>query len=102
MGVSNKMEVKRSEDIHEDPWAFLEKELETFQQVLRELESGAESDSTITDSPSLATSDDLSEDIEPIITKPTNIKPKPPPKPKVILTAEGKIQRIKDEETSKT
>ena len=67
---------------------------------------GAESDSTITDSPSLATSDDLSEDIEPIITKPTNekpkIKPKPPPKPKVILTAEGKIQRIKDEETSKT
>ena len=34
------MEVKRSEDIHEDPWAFLEKELETFQQVLRELESG--------------------------------------------------------------
>ena len=67
---------------------------------------GAESDSTITDSPSLATSDDLSEDIEPIITKSTNekpkIKPKPPPKPKVILTAEGKIQRIKDEETSKT
>ena len=67
---------------------------------------GAESDSTITDSPSLATSDDLSEDIEPIITKPTNekpkIKPKPPPKPKVILTAEGKIQRIKDEEKSKT
>ena len=66
---------------------------------------GAESDSTITDSPSLATSDELSEDIEPIITKPTNekpkIKPKPPPKPKVILTAEGKIQRIKDEETSK-
>jgi len=100
------MEVKRSEDIHEDPWAFLEKELETFQQVLRELESGAESDSTITDSPSLATSDDLSEDIEPIITKSTNekpkIKPKPPPKPKVILTAEGKIQRLKDEETSKT
>ena len=34
------MEVKRSEDIHEDPWTFLEKELETFQQVLRELESG--------------------------------------------------------------
>ena len=34
------MEVTRSEDIHEDPWAFLEKELETFQQVLRELESG--------------------------------------------------------------
>ena len=38
--VSTKMEVKRSEDIHEDPWTFLEKELETFQQVLRELESG--------------------------------------------------------------
>ena len=34
------MEVTRSEDIHEDPWAFLEKELETFQQVLRELEPG--------------------------------------------------------------
>jgi len=100
------MEVKRSEDIHEDPWSFLEKELETFQQVLRELESGAESDSTITDSPSLATSDDISEDIEPIITKSMNekpkTKPKPPPKPKVILTAEGKIQRLKQEETSKT
>ena len=67
---------------------------------------GAESDSTITDSPSLATSDDISEDIEPIITKSTNekpkIKPKPPPKPKVILTAEGKIQRLKPEETNKT
>ena len=40
------MEVKRSEDIHEDPWAafremsFLEKELEAFEQVLRELEPG--------------------------------------------------------------
>ena len=33
------MEVKRGADI-EDPWAFLEKELETFQQVLKELESG--------------------------------------------------------------
>ena len=68
--------------------------------------SGAESDSTITDSPSLATSDDISEDIEPIITKSINekpkTKPKPPPKPKVILTAEGKIQRLKQEETSKS
>ena len=40
------MEVKRSEDIREDPWAafremaFLEKELEAFEQVLRELEPG--------------------------------------------------------------
>ena len=37
--VTVEMEVKRGADI-EDPWAFLEKELQTFQQVLKELESG--------------------------------------------------------------
>ena len=34
------MEVKRGEDIHEDPWDFLEKELQNFQKVLKDLESG--------------------------------------------------------------
>ena len=35
-----KMEVKRGEDIHEDPWDFLEKELQNFQKVLKDLEAG--------------------------------------------------------------
>ena len=34
------MEVKRGEDIHEDPWDFLEKELQNFQKVLKDLEAG--------------------------------------------------------------
>ncbi len=34
------MEVKTSDQITEEPWAFLEKELEQFQRVIKDLEDG--------------------------------------------------------------
>merc|ERR1719427_2289992 len=104
------MEVNSSDQIkeNEDPWRFLEKELQEFEEAMKALEEVVDSDSTVTNSPPRTEIDsknsstsDISSNLESTQQingeiKQQNIKekPQPPPKPKMLVTQDGRLKPV--------
>jgi hypothetical protein len=88
----------------EDPWEFLEKELQEFEKAMKALEEVADSDSTLTNSPprqELDSKESSSGDITSLEAQSGAInrqeskeKPQPPPKPKMLLTQDGRLKPV--------
>merc|ERR1719228_694883 len=105
------MEVNSSDQMmkeNEDPWGFLEKELQEFEKAMKALEEVVDSDSTVTNSPqrteidsnnssasdissSMETTQQINEEIKQQNNKE---KPQPPPKPKMVLTQDGRLKPV--------
>merc|ERR1719266_1517647 len=104
MEINSSAQMKEEE---EDPWEFLEKELQEFEKAMKALEEIGDSDSTLTNSPprqELDSKESSSGDID-ITTLETQNgailnrqeskeKPQPPPKPKMLLTQDGRLKPV--------
>jgi len=103
MEVSSSNQMKEN---HEDPWEFLEKELQEFEKAMKALEEVVDSDSTVTNSPprnELNSKDSSTSDIssscsetqsDVINKEQTKQKPQPPPKPKMLVTQDGRLKPV--------
>jgi len=83
--------VKTSEQIDEKPWVFLEKELQEFEKVMKQLEEEVELNST---SIRRLTSIEEEPIAEPGEKPKVAAKPKVPPKPKMIQAPNGKLKPV--------